>query len=51
VDRARRPEQQPLARSKAAPAQQAAQASERRLSEETPLADDGPVVGRQRYLR
>jgi len=51
VDGRRRPEQHPLARGEAAPAKEAAQAVERRLREETVLADDVSVVTRQCDLR
>jgi len=51
VDGRRRPEQHPLTRGKAAPAKEAAQAGERRLREETVLADDVAVVVRQCDLR
>jgi hypothetical protein len=51
VDRSGRPEQHPLTGGETSTPEQAAQASERGLREETPLADDGPVVARQHDLR
>jgi hypothetical protein len=51
VNRRRRPEQHPLSRGEAAPAEQAAQAGERRLRQETAFAHDVAVAVRQRDLR